>query len=70
MRHVLFNGNLFESLRLPFTLENGPPSGHWRTALFHNHRWFAYDDGMLPVQYPELPIDIQKQASLLWLISR
>ena len=25
MRHVLFNGNLFESLRLPFTLENGPP---------------------------------------------
>ena len=59
----------FRIIAIAFHIGERATSGHWRTALFHHHRWFAYDDGMLPVQYPELPIAIQKQAILIWLIS-
>ena len=59
----------FRIIAIAFHIGVRTTSGHWRTALFHNHSWFAYDDGMLPVQYTDLPMDIQRQAILIWLIS-
>ena len=51
-----------------FHIGRNSSSGHWRAALFHQNRWFVYDDGCLPEQMTRLSLTIQKQVNQIWLI--
>ena len=51
-----------------FQIGRNSSSGYWRAALFHQNRWFGYDDGCLPEQMTRLSLTIQKQVNQIWLI--
>ena len=59
----------YRIVAVAFHIGNRTSSGHWRAALFHQNKWFVYDDGRLPDQMDHLTPDIQAQVTQIWLIN-
>ena len=43
-------------------------TGHYRTAIFSEFRWFIYDDNQLPEIISTLPDEICSQIVLMWFV--
>jgi len=58
----------YRIIAIAFHIGKHSASGHWRAALYHQCKWFVYDDGRLPEQMDQLPSEIHQQVSQIWMV--
>ena len=56
-----------QTTAVSYHLETGPASGHYCTAVFEGGFWWIFEDGIPPVQYLTVLLEVQEDCCSLWL---